>query len=147
MLFNCKKLDFRKSRGKVVKSVNEDNNLAKGSIKLDETCSTCTVVVNTKGNLNQTVECASCSTVYHNDCLINSLHSEFFQLQASDPSVWWFCRQCVSKSYIKSTVAATNTEEQDEMVDTGKGNDQVDFISIFSSFKTDLKKELSAIYK
>ena len=86
------KLDGRTSRGI---SWNKHKNCGlpvnQGVLASNRCCSKCHVIPDTE----ETIKCMKCNHLFHTKCLLKPLEESEVKAIASNPSLWWFCLDCI----------------------------------------------------
>ena len=98
------KLDGRTGRGRCWKDLSLSGNaINQGALVSGKICSHCNQTPEADTDI---IKCMKCSHMFHTTCLLKPLSENDVALLSNNPSMWWFCLNCIS---VKSGEAVTTS--------------------------------------
>ena len=102
------KLDGRNGRGRCWRELSACGKpINQGALLSGKVCSHCNQQPDTEKHV---IKCMKCNVPFHISCLLKPLTEDHVCLISDNPSMWWFCLNCMST---KSTEAACLTTASD----------------------------------
>ena len=87
------KLDGRTVRGRIWKELNTSGKPLKQGILINKKL--CTYCNQSPDPESEVINCMSCHSAFHTSCLLKPVSDTFLDLIAENPSIFWFCPDCI----------------------------------------------------
>ena len=97
------KLDGRTARGRSWKELSANGKpINQGALISNKICSHCN---ETPDPQSHTIKCMKCDLSFHITCLLKPVTEEEVKRISENPSMWWFCLNCISAKSSDITAA------------------------------------------
>ena len=95
MVSSVLKLDGRSARGRSWKKLSGCGKpVNQGALVNNTICSHCNATPD--ANKNTVIKCMGCNLAFHTTCLLMPITENAVKCIAENPSMWWFCLNCIS---------------------------------------------------